>query len=172
MDSDFLLIQRMKNGDEGAVDTFVRRYYPTVLRYCRLHIRDQGYAEDLAQETFERFFRAFDRYRHYGKAANYLYVIAANVCRDHYGKRKMTASESLPEELACKEEDIEGRLDARAALDRLPPEIRETAVLFFCQEMTQKEIARILEIGVPLVKYRVRRARELLKAYLGEEGQK
>lgn len=26
MDPDFLLIQKMKNGDEDAIDTFVRRY--------------------------------------------------------------------------------------------------------------------------------------------------
>ncbi len=170
MDSDLRLIQKMKSGDERAVDAFVRKYYPLVLRYCRLHIRDRGHAEDIAQETFERFFRHFDRYRHCGKAANYLYVIAANLCRDYYAGKGADVMEPLPESEGCAAEDVEGRIDIQAALDGLPPEIRETAVLFFCQELTQKEIAKILGIGLPLVKYRVRRARELLKAYLGEEG--
>ncbi len=169
MDSDFLLIQKMKSGDEHAIDAFVRKYYPMILRYCRLHIGDRGDAEDMTQETFERFFRNFDRYRHCGKAANYLYVIAANACRDYYGKRNAPAMEPPPDEPVCEAQDIEGRLDAHAALNSLPPELRETAVLFFCQELTQKEIAQILGIGIPLVKYRVRRARELLAAYLREE---
>lgn len=87
MDSDFLLIQKMKNGDEQALESFVRKYYPMILQYCRLHIHDFGHAEDITQDTFERFFRTFEEYRHYGKAANYLYVIAANACKDYYKKK-------------------------------------------------------------------------------------
>ena len=56
MDSDFFLIQKMKNGDDGAVENFVRKYYPKIFQYCLLHIRDRGDAEDLTQETFLKFF--------------------------------------------------------------------------------------------------------------------
>ena len=49
MDTDFLLIHRMKNGDDTAIETFVRKYYPVILRYCHLHIKDQSYAEDATQ---------------------------------------------------------------------------------------------------------------------------
>ena len=34
MDADFLLIRKMKQGDDQAFDTFVRRYYGDILRYC------------------------------------------------------------------------------------------------------------------------------------------
>ena len=68
MDPDFLLIQKMKNGDEDAIDTFVRRYYSKILSYCRLHIEDACEAEDLTQDTFVRFFRSLEHYRPYGKA--------------------------------------------------------------------------------------------------------
>ena len=74
---DDLLVQKMRMGDERALDAFVTKYYPAILKYCRLHIDDYSYAEDMAQETFARFFRTLKQYRHYGKAANYLYVIAA-----------------------------------------------------------------------------------------------
>lgn len=170
MDSDFLLIQKMKNGDEQAIEAFVHKYYPMILQYCRLHIRDYGHAEDATQETFERFFRTLDRYHHYGKSANYLYVIAANACKDYYRKKEELVIESLPEHSDSETKNLEGYLDVHMALDSLPQEIRETAVLFFCQEIKQKEIARILGIGLPLVKYRIRRARELLAEYFREEG--
>ena len=169
MDSDFLLIQRMKNGDEQAIDMFVNKYYPMIMRYCRLHIKDYGYAEDITQETFEHFFRTFNRYHHYGKAANYLYVLAANACKDYYRKKDAPVTEILPEHSLYSEECFEEYVDVHMALDSLPQEIRETAILFFCQEIKQKEIARILGIGLPLVKYRIRRARELLAEYIGGE---
>lgn len=169
MDSDFLLIHRMKNGDDAAIETFVRKYYPTILRYCHLHIKDQGYAEDATQEVFARFFRTLRAYQHYGKTQNYLYVIAANICRDFYRKPEEISVEELLEEPASEMEALALRLDVHQALEKLPPELREVTILFFFQEVNQKEIARILGIGLPLVKYRIKRAKELLAGYLGKE---
>lgn len=169
MDADFLLIKKMKIGDEQAVDTFIHKYYPTILKYCHLHINDYGHAEDMTQETFERFFRTLNQYKHYGKAVNYLYVIAANRCRDYYRKKSEIAVERLPEQPDWGMERIEGWLDVQSALDSLPHELREVAVLFFFQGVKQKEIAQILEIGLPLVKYRCRKTKELLVKYLEKE---
>lgn len=55
MDEDFLLIQKMKLGNEAAVDAFVHKYYTDILHYCYRHLYDNGEAEDITQETFERF---------------------------------------------------------------------------------------------------------------------
>lgn len=101
MDRDDLLVLKMRGGDEKALETFVEKYYPAILRYCRLHIDDYGYAEDMTQETFARFFRTLRQYRHYGKAANYLYTIAANACRDYYrqSKNRELPTEQLPDQL-------------------------------------------------------------------------
>ena len=61
------------------------------------------------------------------------------------------------------------RMDVHMALERLPQELREVTILYFFQEVRQKEIARILGINLPLVKYRIKRAKELLTIYLGKE---
>lgn len=58
MASDFLLIQKIKNGDSHAGDLLIEKYYPAIYQYCFLHIHDRDCAEDLAQETFARFFEA------------------------------------------------------------------------------------------------------------------
>jgi len=173
MDADFLLLHRMKNGDEQAIEDFVRKYYPAILRYCHLHTRDTGCAEDLTQETFARFFRTFKNYQHYGKAANYLYVIAGNLCRDFYKKSDaipmdtQPLSETLPP--VSPMENLPLQLDIRHAIQNLPQELRDVTILYFFQEQKQKEIARILNIGLPLVKYRLKRAKELLAQSLGKE---
>lgn len=65
MDTDFLLIRKMRQGDEEAIDLFVRKYYPDIFRYCRYHCFDTEYAEDLTQETFVRFFEKFAEYHHF-----------------------------------------------------------------------------------------------------------
>lgn len=169
MDADFLLIHRMKNGDDTAIEDFVRKYYPTILRYCHLHIKDQGYAEDATQEVFARFFRTLSTYRHYGKALNYLYVIAANICRDFHRKPEEVPIDDLAEQISATMEPMDLQMDVHMALNKLPQELREVTILFFFQEVKQKEIAKILGISLPLVKYRIKRSKELLAGYLGKE---
>ena len=61
MDADFLLIRKMKQGEDDACDLFVQKYYPDILTYCSHHCPDKGYAEDLAQETFLRLDRKSTR---------------------------------------------------------------------------------------------------------------
>ena len=169
MDADFLLLHRMKHGETQAIEDFVRKYYPMILRYCQLHIQDLGYAEDLTQETFARFFRNLSQYQHYGKATNYLYVIAGNLCRDYHKRPGEIPTEELPEQPVYQMDFLDLRLDIHRALEQLPPELREVTILYFFQELKQKEIARILGIGLPPVKYRIKRAKELLAGYLGKE---
>ena len=169
MDSDFFLIQKMKNGDDGAVENFVRKYYPKIFQYCLLHIGDRGDAEDLTQETFLKFFQSFERYQHRGKCSAFLYAIASNACRDYYRKAKEQYVEEIPERA---EEDremgtAEIRMDVENAVARLPEELKETAILFFFQGMKQREIAKLMDIKLSLVKYRVTRAKKLLGEYLG-----
>lgn len=168
MDSDFLLLHRILHGDDQAIESFVRKYYSKIMRYCCLHIQDSYFAEDLTQETFARFFRNLHQYQHFGKAANYLYVIAGNLCRDYYRKATELPMEELPEQAVCPMESFDLRLDVYMALEQLPKELREVTILYFFQEVKQKEIAKILGIGLPLVKYRMKRAKELLALYLRE----
>ena len=59
-------------------------------------------------------------------------------------------------------EMTEVRLTIEQAVKKLPEEIRETAVLYFFQELKQREIAELLHIKLSLVKYRIGRANELL----------
>ena len=94
--NDFLLILQMKQGNEKAFDKFVRKYYAGILSYCRYHCMNQAEAEDLTQETFLRFMENIASYQHIGKAKNYLYVIAGNLCKNYAKKWK---AESVEQEI-------------------------------------------------------------------------
>lgn len=173
MDLDFLLLQRIKKSDEDATEIFVTKYYKAIFKYCFIHIQDYGYAQDLAQNTFMKFFGNLDRYNHYGKALNYLYVIASNECKDYYRKNKELLMEDTIEEKHISNnyetfEKTEIKMEVENALEKLPDELKEVAILFFFQNIKQKEIAKILGIGLSLVKYRVSKAKRLLSEYLKE----
>ena len=169
MDADFRLLSQMKRGEEEAIECFVRKYYPSILQYCHYHLQEIHDAEDLTQETFARFFASLDRYKHYGKAANYLYVIAGNLCRDHYRRQSELPLADLPEPADRPLDTLDTRLDLQDAFRVLPPEIQPAAVLFFLQERKHREIAKIQAIGLPLIKYPIRKARELLAQFLRKE---
>ena len=61
------------------------------------------------------------------------------------------------------------RMDVEQALGRLAPELREVILLIYFGDCKLKEVADILQIGLPLVKYRHKRAKEELIKLLGEE---
>ena len=150
--TDSLLVHLARAGDEDACEKLVKKYYSSIYQYCLLHINDPYEAEDLTQEVFTRFFSNLYRYKEYGKVKNYLYT-------------KDIPSEELLKSEDCSKNHVEElgvRLTIEQAVRKLPEEIRETAVLYFFQELKQREIAELLHIKLSLVKYRIGRAKELL----------
>ena len=142
---DFLLILRMKQGNEDAFEKFVRKYYSQILQYCRYHCFDMEYAEDLTQETFLKFISSLQSYHHMGKAKNYLYTIAGNLCKNNAKKKK-----DIPVDQDVLEQGIgfsnvmertEIKICIEQALDNLLPELREVIILFYFQECKLTEIA-------------------------------
>ena len=151
MNTDFLLIGKAKNGSGQAGEQF---------------IHDGGLAEDMTQETFTRFFESLQTYTDYGKIRNYLYRIAGNIIKNYYKKKKEIPMEKIPEMRGNDMMDAEVRMDIEQAVDHLPEELKEITILFFFQELKQKDIAKLLNINLSLVKYRIGRAKKLLSEYL------
>lgn len=175
MDADFILIRRMKSGNDEAFDIFVHKYYAEILRYCSYHCTDIKYAEDITQETFLRFFENLSKYHYKNKTKNYLYTIAGNLCKNFNKKKK---------EIVIEEEQIEGKNELRErpmdaiinkltiewALMQLPDEFQQVIILHYIQGLKLKEIADMLQIGLPLVKYRLKKAKTKLQTIVREEG--
>ena len=108
-----------------------------------------------------------------GKTLNYLYTIAGNLCRDYYKKKKESLLEDEQKEPEDKagEQEIDRVVEKNAieeALASLPFEMREVIILYYFEERKLSEIADILHIGLPLVKYRIRQAKMKLKGLLKE----
>lgn len=65
--------------------------------------------------------------------------------------------------------DVTEKMDIEAAVMELPKEIREVIWMHFFLEMKLVEISEAEGISLPLVKYRLKRGRSLLKGILGKE---
>ena len=174
MDIDFWLIQKMKHGDENAFNVFVHKYYKKILDYCVYHCMDKSYAEDLTQETFVRFFAKLSDYRYRGKTINYLYTIAGNLCKDYFKKAKDSMiDEQVMENQSSlgpsEPDEIIDKLAIQVALAELQEELREIIVLYYFQGLKLSEIADALDIGLPLVKYRMKQAKLKLENLLKED---
>lgn len=168
-DEDRLLIKQMKNGDSSAIEIFVRKYYPDILKYCRRRTSSNEDAMDLTQEVFLRFFSNFSSYTHYGKAKNYLYVIANHICIDSYKKGQDHIC--FNEDIGIKQKDIsiEDRLSLEEEIQKLPGNLKQVIEFYYYQGLKISEISKILQIGIPLVKYRLSQAKRILKKRMEKE---
>lgn len=67
-------------------------------------------------------------------------------------------------------DNIELEIDVEKSLFELPLEYREIIILYYFQNLKLREIANILNISLPLVKYRMREAKKRLNEYFRKEG--
>ncbi|WP_315861456.1 RNA polymerase sigma factor [Stieleria tagensis] len=81
-DPDVRLMLRVRNDDAAAFEELVRKYHPRLVRLMRTIGPRADLAEDLAQDTFMRVFRARHRYEAGAKFSTWLFTIAANVARN------------------------------------------------------------------------------------------
>lgn len=68
------LVEQIKLGDERAAEELIKRYYTSILRYCRIHCSNLEKAEDLTQETFLKLFQGLSGYVGQNKFKAYLYT--------------------------------------------------------------------------------------------------
>ena len=80
--SDDELVEQILLGNENAAEELIKRYYTSILRYCRWHCSNLEKAEDLTQETFLKLFKNLSGYKGKKKFKAYLYTIANHLCID------------------------------------------------------------------------------------------
>ncbi len=178
MDEDFFLVLQIRNGKEEAVEKFVRKYYRSIVNYCYGKVRDYMYAEDLTQQTFLNFFQALGRYEHRGRAKNFLYVIAGNLCKNFYEQQERSprtvlqeeSGEIMPDEKTVHfSTKLAEAVSIEDALMLLSKEQREVITLYYFQELKIREIAEILGQTQSNIKYRLKAAKKQLREILRKE---
>lgn len=135
-----------------------------LLRLCALYLGDVYLAEDAVQDTFLRALRSGARFRGDCTPETWLTRIAINVCKDYLRspwRKRRAAVEALEHCTVPGPEPADDTL-ARAIMD-LPPQYRGVITLYYYQEWSVREIAKILGCSENAVRMRMSRAREMLK---------
>lgn len=172
--SDHQLVSAYRAGDERAAAELVRRHAPPLARYLYSSGAEPDEIDDVVQEALFRAFRRLDGWRGEATFRSWLFVIAGNVLRDEFRRRKgrrvlSLEDRDLPDradphaDLAAAETE-EGLRRGIASLPRLQ---REVFLLRTQQGLGYAEIAAALGTtpGAARVHYHhaVKRLKELVR---------
>lgn len=156
---------RAGSGDEDAAELLIKRYYSSILRYCRWHCPDMGTAEDLTQETFIRLFRHLDSYKSRGSFKAWLYTIANRLCIDESRKNLFSPLEDqdFPAADDSRLHRVEDKEQILFLLKFLSPEQKEAILLRFEEELSFSEIAKVTGCSLRTAQSRVRNGLKIMR---------
>jgi RNA polymerase sigma factor (sigma-70 family) len=164
-------ITLMSNDDE--FEQFFLAQYEAVLRVLVLTTGDRERATDATQEAFIKAYARWSKIRRYESPAAWVRRVAINASRDSFrsDRRRRKREEALRVDVNdLTTDDHPSDTVATDLLGNLPSRQREVATLFYVDDRTVAEIARILRLNEGTVKYHLSHARDSLRRLLDEGG--
>jgi len=174
------LLAAAQAGDERAFRRLVEPYRRALEVHCYRMLGSAQDAEDLAQETLLRAWRALDRFEPRAQFQTWLYRIATNACLDELGRRPrrpelidpfpdqpVGAAEAPVYDPAARYAIREGmELALVRAIQHLPG--RQRPVLIFRDVLgwSAPEVAEVLDTTVAAVNSALQRARATVEEHL------
>lgn len=169
--SDAELVTRISQGDEKAFEEILKRHQDAVYGFARRLLKDPQEAEDAAQETFLRLYRTSKRYRPEASLRTYLLKIIKNICIDHHRKKRPELMDELPEspEKETPLDMLESAIamdDLERAIEMLPVNQRTALLLRHTEQLSYKQISKVMDVSVGAVESLLVRARRRLREIL------
>lgn len=177
---DIDLVRRCAERDPAAMQEIVRRYQPKLVRFIGRLLGSVEDTEEAVIDVFVRVWQQAGRFEARSSFSTWLYRIAANVAYDVQHRRKNRpqtmpfVSEDLIVSNAVDVEDaaltsLEREHQSKIlqkALDTLNSGDRLLLVLYYIEELDYEEIREIARCTYPVLKTRLMRARQRLRAAL------
>ena len=172
-----LPVSQARAGDPAAWDALFHRYQLPLYTYVFELVNDEQTSLDLVQETFLAAVRHIGGLREDGKFGSWLFGIAHQKCIQRW--RKQNREEFLREELAEAPADFdegpddllirrEQEAEFMNRLNRLPLPQRAVLLLYFVEDFSVEEIARITKTPPGTVKSRLYYAKKSLRKLVEE----
>lgn len=178
--SDAEVIQLVLQGDRNKFRILVERYQPMVFRTCMGFLHHKEDADDLSQEVFIQAYLALPKFKGDALFSTWLYRIAVNASLNKtrksskqiilqrlegiFGGGKQKAPElpdfEDPESAMVRDEH---RAWVQKALDSLPENQRTAIVLSKYDDLSQREIASVMNITEGAVEALLQRAKANLR---------
>lgn len=178
-DLDQDLVRRVQLGDKSAFDLLVIKYQHKIVHLVNRYVKDPSEAQDVAQDTFIKAYKALGDFRGDSAFYTWLYRIAINTAKNYLLSRSRRHSdyevdmqdaeqvENAPQlkdietpEHQLMNEQIIGVI--KSAIERLPEEMRIAITLREFEGMSYEEIAEAMDCPIGTVRSRIFRAREAI----------
>ncbi|WP_338472975.1 sigma-70 family RNA polymerase sigma factor [Niallia sp. XMNu-256] len=172
--------ERMLDEREQIIDQLMYEYSDDILHLVYTYVKNRATAEDLTQEIFIKCYEKLHQFNQKATIKTWVYRIASNHCKDylkswHY--RKITLTDKVLDYIPSKSKQVEEEIITNSeensltnAVMSLPLKYREIVFLHYYEELTLTEISKITTVNINTIKTRLKRAKELLKDKMIEEG--
>ena len=180
-DSDSALIEKVKNGNEGAFNFLVNKYYPRVYASLFSFTKSKEDSEDLAQQTFIKVWQQIESFRGDSAFFTWVYRIAINLAKNYvvsssYKKQKLNTSIEHAEIDVTSFENIESILshdqsmqEIKNFINTMPESLKTAFTLRESDGKSYEEISIITSTPIGTVRSRIFRARESIIEYMQKE---
>ena len=185
------LIKLILQGERDKFRIFVEKYQQLVFRTCMGFVHNKEDADDLTQEVFLQAYQSLPDFKMKSAFSTWLYRIAVNASLNRVRKSSGTSFLQRLESLFGSENKTDWQLTAvdtddpeniiirkehsqwlQKALDSLPENQRTAIVLSKYDDLSQKEIAEILNTTEGAVEALLQRAKKNLREKLSGSVQK
>ena len=176
------LISRAQSRDPGAMRELIDLHKDRLFAFIWRMIRNHHDAEEVCQDAFLKAFASLNSFSVEYRFSTWLFTIGYRLCLNRMRRRHPQTGEidlvslSIAGEsnlAASLESEEAGRLREMVwgAVDQLSTPQRATVLLFYRQDLSCQEIARVLELPVATVKSHLHRARNRLRELLESVGE-
>ncbi len=159
--------------DRASIQSLYERYGYAVHRRCLRILGSAAEADDAVQEVFIRVIK-YGANRRVDSPLPWLYSIASRVCFDHLDRRRRYPGPNEVDRAMAAEQASAGRHvtpeDIRAiaqVLEACDDTVREVAVLYHFDQLTQEEVAAHVGVSRKTVKLRLAKFMAAARKKLG-----
>jgi RNA polymerase sigma-70 factor (ECF subfamily) len=159
---------------EGAYASVVEATRDSLYRFLLHMVRDEDAARELFQETYLRVFRGLEGFRGDAKITTWVLTIGRNQVFNRHRRGKLVEAHMKPleHEDAHAGEGPEAEPVSRSvleALDDLPEAQREAVYMFYAEDLSVAEVARLTGRPINTIKSDLWRGRQHLRRILDRE---
>ena len=160
MDEIRRLLERRRHRE--AFELLLDGYEKRVFRMALTILRDSGRAEEVTQDIFLKIWQALPDYNGRAAPSTWLYTIARNTCLTVLRSESYRRTEPLDDAAHFPRVESAAQIDLARAIAELPEAQREVITLFYLEERSITEVARMLDLPEGTVKSHLHRARRTL----------
>lgn len=174
-DAERALVARARTGDAAAFRELVERHQNRAFALARRLLRDETEAEEVAQDAFLRAWTALPGFRAEASFGTWLHRIVYRRALDRIDalrarRRHESAAPSWPEEGAgSSPATFDGEERVRRLVDALPAAQRAAVTLFYFEDRSVQDAAKVLGMHENTLKTHLHRARAALRAAWARE---